>query len=77
MGFSLLFVSISTKNPKMCLFWMMVFRSFFQTTIAPTHWVYLPEILSDAQFGFVATFHYINGVELSLVTEFMIKKWKT
>lgn len=45
--------------------------------MAPTHWVYLPEILTDAQFGFVATLHYCNGVELSLVTEYMVKHWGT
>ena len=53
------------------------FHLFFPNHNGSTHWVYLPEILTDAQFGFVATFHYCNGVELSLVTEYMIKGWKT
>lgn len=44
---------------------------------APTHWVYVPEILSDQQLGFVLTFHYMNGVEISLVTEYMIKSMGT
>ena len=79
MGLSLFLVSVFARhqNSKACLAWMMIFTCFFQTTMAPCHWVYLPEILTDAQFGFVATFHYCNGVELSLVTEYMIKGWKT
>eukprot|EP00356_Strombidium_inclinatum_P010695 CAMPEP_0170485480 /NCGR_PEP_ID=MMETSP0208-20121228/4748_1 /TAXON_ID=197538 /ORGANISM="Strombidium inclinatum, Strain S3" /LENGTH=168 /DNA_ID=CAMNT_0010759157 /DNA_START=1185 /DNA_END=1691 /DNA_ORIENTATION=+ len=51
---------------------MLLFTTFFQFFIAPTHWIYVPEILTDAQFGFVATIHYLNGVELSLATEYMV-----
>ena len=38
--------------------------------------MYVPEILTDQQWGFVATIHYMNGVELSLVTEYMMEYMK-
>ncbi len=37
------------------------------------YWIYIPEILTDAQFGAVMTVYYINGVEISLCSEYMIK----
>jgi hypothetical protein len=40
------------------------------------HWIYLPEVLNDTQFGFIATMHYIGGMEVAIVTEFMVKWWK-
>uniref|UniRef100_A0A7S3CSS7 Uncharacterized protein n=1 Tax=Strombidium rassoulzadegani TaxID=1082188 RepID=A0A7S3CSS7_9SPIT len=46
---------------------------FFQLFFAPVHWIYLPEILSDAQFGFVCMINYLNGVEFTLATEYFIK----
>ena len=36
----------------------------------------IPEILSDIQLGFVTTVHYIGGVEISLVSEWMIDTLK-
>ena len=39
------------------------------------HWVYVTEILSDIQFGFVSTVHYLNGVEVSVATEYMLNSW--
>ena len=34
--------------------------------------MYLPEFLTDQQFGFVSTFHYSNGILLALTTEYMV-----
>jgi hypothetical protein len=41
--------------------------------MAGVHWVYLPEVLTDQQIGTVFFFHYMNGVELSIVTEYLIE----
>ena len=40
--------------------------------MGPIHWSYLPECLTDTQFGFIATFHYMNGVEISAASEYMM-----
>lgn len=40
--------------------------------VASTLWIYVPEILNDAQYGFALTFHYIQAVEISAVTESMM-----
>jgi hypothetical protein len=45
---------------------------FWNSTIGPIHWIYIPEILTDAQFGPVLTVHYMNGIEISLCTEYMM-----
>ena len=55
---------------------MNLYYTFFEISMAGVHWVYLPEILTDQQFGVVLTCHYMNGVELSLVTEYMIEYLK-
>jgi Na+/H+ antiporter NhaD/arsenite permease-like protein len=47
-----------------------------QTTMSALHWIYLPEVLNDTQFGFCATIHYSNAIVLSLATEYMIKYLK-
>ena len=52
---------------------MSMFQVAYQITMNAVHWVYVPEILSDQQWGFVATIHYLNGVELALVSEYMIE----
>ena len=41
--------------------------------MAPVHWIYIPEILNDAQFGAVVTTHYLNGIYISLCTEYFIE----
>lgn len=75
MSFCLGCVALSAlyKNGKSALVFILLHCGVFQTLTAPTHWVYIPEILSDQQLGFVLTCHYMNGVEISLVTEYMIK----
>lgn len=40
--------------------------------VASTLWIYVPEILNDAQYGFALTFHYIQAVEISALTESMM-----
>ena len=42
------------------------------STIGALHWIYLPEILTDAQFAFVSSIYYLNGVEIALCSEEMI-----
>ena len=36
-------------------------------------WTYVGEILTDTQFGFVASVHYSGGVLVSLDSEWMMK----
>ena len=45
-------------------------------SIGPIHWVYLPEILNDQQWGLVSSVHYANGVWVSVITEYMIEYMK-
>lgn len=53
---------------------MIVFFELIQAnSIGGLHWIYIPEILTDVQFGFVASFHYFNGVEIAFASEWMIK----
>ena len=52
---------------------ILVYELVINSTIGAIHWLYLPEVLSDIQFGFVATVHYLNGVEVALTTEWFIK----
>ena len=40
-------------------------------TVGGMHWIYIPECLSDVQFSFVACFHYANGIEIAMVSEYM------
>ena len=42
-------------------------------TVGGIHWIYIPEITTDIQFGFVASVHYLNGVLISVVSESMFK----
>ena len=42
-------------------------------TVGGLHWLYMPEITSDVQFGFVATFHYSNGIIIATISEPMFK----
>ncbi len=53
---------------------MIVFFELIQAnSIGGLHWIYIPDILTDVQFGFVASFHYFNGVEIAFASEWMIK----
>jgi len=70
-------ISAYYKNGIAALVFTLLHCGVFQTMTAPTHWVYVPEILSDQQLGFVLTFHYMNGVEISVATEYMIKSLGT
>ena len=38
-------------------------------TVSGLHWLYIPEILSDVQFGFVASFHYSNGIIIAMISD--------
>jgi len=40
--------------------------------LAGVHWVYIPEITNDTQFGFVATIHYSAAVWLSATMEYQM-----
>lgn len=64
------------KNGLAVLILVCLFIISFYLTTHSVHWIYLPEILSDQQWGFVSTVHYINGIELSLVTEYMLEYFK-
>jgi len=51
---------------------ILAYEVVINATIGPVHWVYLPEVLNDSQFGFICTVHYLNAVEIALATEWMI-----
>ena len=51
---------------------ILAFEVILNATIGPVHWVYLPEILNDTQFGFIATIHYCNAIEIAFTTEWLI-----
>lgn len=72
----LMVFAIRMNNGILVVITMVMFQFFFQTTMGPIHWFYLPEVLNDAQFGFVATFHYSNGIEISMISEYMLKYMK-
>lgn len=52
---------------------ILAFEVVLNATVGPVHWVYLPEVLNDTQFGFIATVHYLNAVEIALTTEWLIE----
>ena len=52
---------------------VLIYEIIMNLTVGAIHWVYIPEICSDIQFGFIATVHYLNGIEVSLVSEWMFK----
>jgi hypothetical protein len=52
---------------------ILIFEIILNATIAPVHWVYLPEVLNDTQFGFIVTIHYLNAIEIALTTEWLIE----
>ena len=76
MGTTLLFFALSIKLQEgaisICL--MLLFNFFMMTTIGAVHWIYISEILTDVQFGFISTCHYCNGIEVSLISEWMFNK---
>ena len=78
MGIMLLSIAyfIEQKQGKLAVVSIICFEFFLINSIGSLHWVYLPEFLNDTQFGFIATCHFINGIEISLVTEFMVNSWK-
>lgn len=56
-----------------CMVMIVFFELIQANSIGGLHWIYIPEILTDVQFGFVASFHYFNGVEIAFASEWMIK----
>jgi hypothetical protein len=52
---------------------LCLFALALQLGIGGVHWVYLPEILNDAQFGWVSTVHYSGGIFVAVSTEYLIK----
>ena len=64
------------NNGIVVIIFISLFASFYYITMNAAHWVYVPEILSDQQWGFVATVHYAQGIELSIVSEYMIEYMK-
>ena len=75
MTLCLLMLAIFTylRNGIVVIIFVCLFASFYYIMMNAAHWVYVPEILSDQQWGFVATVHYAQGIELSIVTEYMIE----
>ena len=52
---------------------ILAFEIIINSTIASVHWIYLPEVLTDTQFGFVVTFCYLNGMEVAVTTEWLME----
>jgi hypothetical protein len=53
---------------------IFAFEIIYNATFGPVHWLYLPEVLNDTQFGFIATIHYSNAIEIAFTTEWLIEK---
>ena len=66
-------ISIVVSNGYLALAAMCSFMVVFVPTFGAIHWFYIPEVLTDEQFGLVATVHYLNGLEISLCTEYMMR----
>jgi len=62
-----------TRRGYACMIMIVFFELIQANSIGGLHWIYIPEILTDVQFGFVASFHYFNGVEIAFASEWMIK----
>ena len=52
---------------------MAAINATIQIFLAGVHWVYIPEITNDTQFGFAATIHYSTAVWLSATMEYQMK----
>ena len=52
---------------------VLSFGFFCQSGAGALHFVYISEVLSDTQLGFIMTICYVNGVEIATLTEYMIK----
>ena len=65
--------SIEYEQGYLSIITMLLVVVIIQIFLGGTHWVYIPEVLNDAQFGFVLTFHYSNAILISLTLEYMIK----
>ena len=57
--------------PSLCS--MLAFQVAYQLGAGGVHWLYLADILSDVQFGFISTVHYCNGIEVAVLTEYMLE----
>ena len=65
--------SIYQRSATQAIFFMSLCILVTNLTIGGLHWLYIPEITSDVQFGFVATFHYSNGIIIATISEWMFK----
>lgn len=52
---------------------MCVVNLSIQIFLAGVHWVIIPEITNDAQFGLIATVHYLTAVGLSGTLEYELQ----
>ena len=52
---------------------MATINTTIQVFLAGVHWVYIPEITNDTQFGFVTTIHYSAAVLISGTVEYQIE----
>lgn len=66
-------ICIEKGNPIVALIFIVFQIMAFQLGVGALHWLYLPEFLSDTQFGFVLTCHYSCGILIALSTEWMVK----
>ena len=71
LGLLALMISMDEAYAAMAMIVLFLFINGW--SVEGLHWIYIPEILSDTQFGFVASFHYVNGVVISVVSEPMFK----
>ena len=52
---------------------MCIINLSIQVFLAGVHWVYIPEISNDNQFGLIATVHYSTAVYLSATLEYELE----
>jgi len=66
-------VGIFSNAGYFSLFMMATINTTIQVFLAGVHWVYIPEITNDTQFGFVTTIHYSAAVLISGTVEYQIE----
>ena len=68
-------LSMFSQRAYLTLTFAILFEFAYGCFMGPVHWIYIAEILNDAQFGIVTTLHYSVGIFIALTTESMVNEW--
>ena len=52
---------------------VFILLTFYSILLPNVFWIYMSEVCNDNQLGVAATAFYINGVILSIITEYLIE----